>query len=382
MRNNCNYIAKVAIFLAFCCIQRHILLNKRRKNVKKAISYLIKYGIPLVIGVGLMWFLYKNVDMASMMDTLKTDVNYWWFAAVAVVSILSHVFRALRWRLQLNAIDVKPSFSAVVNSIFGTYAVNLVFPRLGEVWRCGYIANRQKASVTQVMGSMVADRLTDTVTVLTLTLITFLLAQNAFGQFFDAYPQMKENLMNIVSDARVWMGTIIVIAAFGWLLIMKTENKIIKKIQLMARNLWEGFAAITRMDGKWWFLLLTILIWGCYFLQLYLACQAFSFTSNLSVLAVLVVFVLSSIGMGIPTNGGLGAWHVATIFGLSLYGVGVFNPGNFDPRASAFAMLVWGFQTLLLIVLGIYAFISMAIDRRRIVTGKTVVETTNDEIKL
>ena len=292
--------------------------------MKKAISYLIKYGIPLVIGVGLMWFLYKNVDMASMMDTLKTDVNYWWFAAVAVVSILSHVFRALRWRLQLNAINVKPSFSAVVNSIFGTYAVNLVFPRLGEVWRCGYIANRQKASVTQVMGSMVADRLTDTVTVLTLTLITFLLA----------------------------------------------------------RNLWEGFAAITRMDGKWWFLLLTILIWGCYFLQLYLACQAFSFTSNLSVLAVLVVFVLSSIGMGIPTNGGLGAWHVATIFGLSLYGVGVFNPGNFDPRASAFAMLVWGFQTLLLIVLGIYAFISMAIDRQRIETGKTVVETTNDEIKL
>ena len=343
--------------------------------MKKAISYLVKYGIPLVIGVGLMWFLYKNVDAASMMDTLKTDVNYWWFAAVAVVSILSHIFRALRWNLQLKAIDVKPSFSAVLNSIFGTYFVNLVFPRLGEVWRCGYIANRQKASVTQVMGSMVADRLTDTV-------ITFLLAQNAFGQFFDAYPEMKQNFMNIASDARVWMGTVLVIAVVGWLLIMKTENKFIKKIQLMARNLWEGFAGIAHMKGKWWFLLLTILIWGCYFLQLYLACQAFTFTSNLTVLAVLVVFVLSSIGMGVPTNGGLGAWHVATIFGLSLYGIGVFDPSNFDPRASAFAMFVWGFQQVLIIGLGIYAFISMAIDRRRIETGKTVVETTNDEIKL
>ena len=350
--------------------------------MKKAISYLVKYGIPLVIGVGLMWFLYKNVDINLMMDTLKTDVNYWWFVAVAVISIMSHVFRALRWRLQLKAINVKPSFSAVVNSIFGTYAVNLVFPRLGEVWRCGYIANRQKASVTQVMGSMVADRLTDTVTVLLLTLVTFLLAQDAFGQFFDAYPQTRDSIMGVVSDSRIWIGTIVALAALGWLLIMKTENKFIMKIQLMARNLWEGFAAITRMDGKWWFLLLTILIWGCYFLQLYLACKAFTFTSGLTVLAVLVVFVLSSIGMGIPTNGGLGAWHVATIFGLSLYGIGVFNPGNFDPRATAFAMLVWGFQTLLLIVLGIYAFISMAIDRRRIETGKTVVDTTNDEIKL
>ncbi len=350
--------------------------------MKKVISYLVKYGIPLVIGVGLMYFLYKNVDINSMMDTLKTDVDYWWFLPVAVVSIMSHVFRALRWRLQLKAIDVKPSFGAVLNSIFGTYAVNLVFPRLGEVWRCGYIANRQKASVTQVMGSMVADRLTDTLTVLLLTLVAFLLAQGDFAKFFDAYPQMKENFLNVASDGRIWFGTAIAIIAIGWLLVMKTENKFIKKIQLMARNLWEGFAAITRMDGKWWFLLLTILIWGCYFMQLYLACKAFSFTSPLSVLAVLVMFVLSSIGMGVPTNGGLGSWHLAIIFGLSLYGVGVFSASNPDPRASAFAMLVWGFQTLLLIVLGIYAFISMAIDRRRIESGKTVVDTTNDEIKL
>lgn len=350
--------------------------------MKKAISYLIKYGIPLVIGVGLMYFLYKNVDLDAMMDTLKTDVNYWWFIPIAIVSIFSHVFRALRWRLQLKAIDVKPSFSAVLNSIFGTYAVNLAFPRLGEVWRCGYIANRQKASVTQVMGSMVADRLTDTVTVLALTFVTFLLAQGAFSKFFDAYPQMKENFMSVASDARIWFGTTIIIIALGWLLVMKTENKIIKKIQLMARNLWNGFAAISRMEGKWWFLLLTILIWGCYFLQLYLATKAFTFTNGLSVLAVLVMFVLSSIGMGVPTNGGLGAWHVAIIFGLSLYGVGVFATNNFDPRASTFAMLVWGFQTLLLIVLGVYAFITMAIDRRRIETGKTVVDTTNDEIKL
>ena len=346
--------------------------------MKKAISYLIKYGIPLLIGVGLMWFLYKNVDIDTMMTTLKTDVNYMWFIPVAVVSILSHVFRALRWRLQLRAIDVKPSFSAVLNSIFGTYAVNLAFPRLGEVWRCGYIANRQKASFTKVTGSMVADRLTDTVTVLALTFVTFLLAQGAFVKFFEAYPGITGSLSNPL----LWLGAAVVIAGLGWLMVMKTENKFIQKVQLAARNLWQGFYGITKMNGKWWFLLYTVLIWGCYFLQLYIACKAFTFTNGLSVLAVLVMFVLSSIGMGVPTNGGLGAWHVAIIFGLSLYGVGVFNPDNFDPRASAFAMLVWGFQTLLLIVLGIYAFTSMAIDRKRIETGKTVVDTTGDEVQL
>jgi len=86
--------------------------------------------------------------------------------------------------------------------------------------------------------------------------------------------------------------------------------------------------------------------------------------------------------MGIPTNGGLGSWHVAIIFGLSLYGVGAFTPPNFDTQASAFAMMVWGFQTLILIVLGVYAFAMMAVDRRRIASGKTVVDTTNDTVQL
>ena len=125
---------------------------------------MLKYLVPVIIGVGLFYFLYTNVNVDEMKKVIASDVNYWWFLPVIVVSTFSHVFRALRWRLQLRAIGVDAPISALVNSIFGTYAVNLVFPRLGEVWRTGYIANRQKASFTTVLGSMVADRMTDTVT--------------------------------------------------------------------------------------------------------------------------------------------------------------------------------------------------------------------------
>ena len=83
-----------------------------------------------------------------------------------------------------------------------------------------------------------------------------------------------------------------------------------------------------------------------------------------------------------PTNGGLGAWHMAIILGLSIYGVGTFDVNNLDPNASGFAMLVWGIQTLLLIALGIYAFVSMEIDRRNIASGKTVVKTKGDKMQL
>lgn len=86
--------------------------------------------------------------------------------------------------------------------------------------------------------------------------------------------------------------------------------------------------------------------------------------------------------MGVPTNGGLGAYHVAIIFGLSLYGVGVFDTNNFDPQASAFAMVEWGFQTVILIALGIYTAIYVAVDKHRIATGKTIVKTSGDKMKL
>lgn len=333
--------------------------------MKKVLSIILKYGVPVIIGVGLIYFLYKNVDLEAMKATLASDVNYWWFVPVICVSIMSHVFRALRWRLQLRAIDVKTPLHPIVNSIFGTYAVNLVFPRLGEVWRCGYIANREKASFTQVVGSMVADRLSDTVTVLALTLFTFFLAQDAFYSFLDTYPQVKDGLVGMVTSWKTWVAAVVGVAALVWLFTSKTENKLVLKVKDMVKNLWDGFAAIWHMEGKWWFLLYTLCIWGCYFFQLYIAAQAFSYTCDLSALAILVLFVLSSIGMGIPTNGGLGAWHMAIIFGLSLYGVGTFSASNPDTQASAFAMLVWGIQTLLLIVLGIYAFTCIALEKKK-----------------
>ena len=92
--------------------------------MKKVVSALLKYGIPIAISVGLAWFLYKNVDLDAIKTSLRQDVNYWWFVPVILINILSHVFRAMRWRLQLRAIDVHPPLLALVNSRKYTYGRN------------------------------------------------------------------------------------------------------------------------------------------------------------------------------------------------------------------------------------------------------------------
>lgn len=347
---------------------------------KRIFGKFAKYIIPLAIGVGLIYLLYSSFDFAQMKEIMRNSIDYRWIALALFISIFSHLFRAARWNLQLKALGIHAPFITVVNSIFGTYAVNLVFPRLGEVWRSTYIASRQHASFTTVFGSMVGDRLSDTFTVLLLTVATFFVSQEAFISFLDTYPNIKESLTKLVTSPWIWSAGIACLVALIMLFRSSTSNKIILGIKTMIKNLWDGFYVIVKMKGKWWFLFYTILIWSCYYLQLYVATFAFPFTEHLGAKAALVLFVLSSISMGIPTNGGLGAWHIAIIFGLSLYGVGSnFSPaGPFDAQASTFAMVVWGAQTLLLIALGIYTFIYIAIDKHRIATGKVKVDVPAD----
>lgn len=327
---------------------------------KKIISYAVKYLLPLALTILLVWYMFSKVDFRHMMEIIRHGVDYWWILLAMGISVFSHIFRAMRWRIQLRALGLRPPLMALSCSIFGCYALNLVFPRLGEVWRCTYISRREKASFTTVLGSMVADRLADTLTVLTLVLVTFLVAAGALNSFLSKYP-VGRDLLNLIGS--VWFWVVIAVGCVAvWLVFRFGRNtKPVQKVIGMLKELWQGFAVVTRMPGKWNFLLLTLCIWGCYFLQLYVAFFAFGFTRELcsqpelgfGLVPCLVAFVLSSIGMAIPSNGGLGPWNIAVMFGLAIYGIS-------DAQGTAFSMLQWSGQTVMLILLGIFTMIYIA----------------------
>ena len=157
-------------------------------TVKKLVSNSLKWLLPLGLTVLLLYYMFSKVDFVDIWQILTSGVDYGWILCAMTISIFSHVFRALRWRIQLRSLGINPPLMAVVCSIFGTYALNLVFPRLGEIWRCTYIAEREKKPFTEVVGTMMSDRITDTLMVLGLTLLTFLVAAPAIESFLDKYP--------------------------------------------------------------------------------------------------------------------------------------------------------------------------------------------------
>ena len=338
---------------------------------RQILSGLLKYGIPFIISVGLCYLLFTGIDFKEMIEIVRRDCDYKWIVAALGLSLFSYVFRALRWSIQLQALGIKVPLFYLVLSMFGTYAVNLVFPRLGEVWRSGYVAQRQDAPFTAVFGSMVAERLADTITVALLTLLAFGVASGALITYFGDNSSVIDTAKSLLLSPWLWAIAVICVVGLWWLLCRKTGNRVITRIQKAFRELWAGFAVIVKMPGKGRWLEWTLCVWGCYFTQMLIAFMAFPATEGVigthGLGAVLVVFALSSISMGVPSNGGIGPWQWAVIFGLGIYGVE-------NATAGAFANVVLGSQTLLQIILGIFTFIMIALDKRRKKSKNTNIE--------
>lgn len=338
-------------------------LNKK-KGSKGIIGMALRWLLPLALTVLLVWYMFRKVHFGEMMDIIRHGVNYWWILFAMGLSMLSHIIRAVRWRLQLKSLGIHPPVLALCCSIFGCYALNLVFPRLGEVWRCTYIAKRQNAPFTKVFGSMVADRLSDTVCVFFLTILTFIVAAPAIDSFMTKYP-VGQGILNTIQSPIFWIAIVACCAGVWCVFHYGRDNSVIAKLRKWIADTWKGFAVITEMKGKWAFVLYSIGIWTCYFLQLYVAFFAFPFTRELcteaslgyGLVPALVAFILSSFGMAIPSNGGLGPWNLAVMFGLAIYGIS-------QADGTAFSMLVWSGQTVMLILLGIFTMAYIAIGKK------------------
>lgn len=323
-------------------------------TAKRLLGYAVKWLLPVALTVLLVTYMFRKVDFSEMVQILRHGVDYWWILCAMGISVLSHVIRAIRWRIQLRSLGINAPLMALCCSVFGCYALNLIFPRLGEVWRCTYISRREKAPFTKVLGSMVADRLSDTVCVMFLIILTFIVAAPAINAFLTKYP-VGQGLVDMMSNPWFWVALTGGIVLIWAILHFCGEYGPVKKLKGWTNDTWQGFAAVGKMKGKWAFIFYSIAIWFCYYIQLYVAFFAFPFTRELcsepglafGLTPCLVAFVLSSIGMAVPSNGGLGPWNIAVMFGLAIYGISATD-------GTAFSMLQWSGQTVMLIILGLF----------------------------
>lgn len=330
------------------------------ERVKK----ILKFLIPLVFSVLLIWWLFKKVNFQQVMTIIRGNVDYRWLLVVMVIVVLSHCIRGIRWGYQLRAAGIGnvPTMSLCC-SIFGAYALNLLVPYMGEAWRIVYIAKRQNKPISTVLGTDIGDRISDAVVVVLLLILALVVGHSYIIAFLDHYSVGKK-LLHMVSDPYFWISIFAVLASGIALFYVFRKTAWEQKLIVSLKRIWLGFKVLFTMEGRWAYLWLTLGIWVCYYLETYIGFLAFPFTRHLmaesgmalGLLPGLIAFVFGSMSIAIPSNGGLGPWNLAVMFALSLFGI-----ANAD--GAAFSLVIWSTVSLTLVLLGLYTLCYVAMSR-------------------
>ncbi|MCH5217112.1 MAG: flippase-like domain-containing protein [Muribaculaceae bacterium] len=335
--------------------------KKAQDGLHKALDIVgkvCKIVLPMGISAVLVIWLFHKVNIQEIKTVLHNGVRFEFIAMMMFFTMLSYIIRGIRWGIQLRAAGV-PRMSPVAESvsIFGAYALNLLVQYLGEAWRCIYVARKEKVKIATIVGTDLGDRGSDLVMILLILLLTLCVASQQIHHFFDQYSlgRFLEHLFD-----NWWLYAIIIVVFGGFILADREwdKTKFFSGFNLSCRRMWDGFKVLFFMKGRWNYLWLTIGIWVCYFLDTYLCFFAFPFTRELiatpgsayGLVPGLVVFIFGSMSMAVPSNGGLGPWNVAVMYALMLYGVSSAN-------AAAYSLVVWGFQAIMIIALGIFSAI-------------------------
>jgi uncharacterized protein (TIRG00374 family) len=316
--------------------------------LKKILNIIIKVFLPLILGCALLWYLYRDIDFGEIWQIIKTSVRYDILLFSLLFGLIANIIRAYRWGLLINTLGEKFKMKNLVYAVLGNYALNFVFPRVGEVWRCGIITKYEKISFTKLLGTLLIDRVADTLSVALLTMFIVIFHFGFFKMFLANNPQLA------ISFPDGWLIiSILIVIVVVWLIFTRLSHlSLVQKVKDMLLSIWEGMKSVWLMDRKRLFILQTILIWGFYFLYFYITFYAFNFTSSLGVSLGLVAFVMGSISVAAPIQGGIGAWHFIVIATLVCFGVK-------ETDAAAFALVVHSVQSIWMASCGIFGIVAL-----------------------
>ena len=324
-------------------------------DFKQIFQKIIQILLPLTLGIILLWYLYRNQDLSEMMNIVKKGVRYDILLFSLIFGLLGNVFRGFRWALLIDSFGKRVKRKNTVYAVFGNYAINMALPRVGEFWRCGVISKYEKQPFTKLLGTLFVDRIMDTAVVAMLTLCLFVFNIRFFKNFFSENPPaFIEAMSSVISSVWTYL-CIVVLVLLIWLIFVKFKRlTIVKKIKEMMYNIWEGIKSLWKIERKKTFFVQTLSIWVCYFLYFYITFYAFDFTKDLGVRIALIAFAMSSIGVAVPVQGGIGVWHFMVISTLVAFGVDSNDAG-------AFAFLVFAIQTLWIVLVGLFGIAALPI---------------------
>ena len=243
----------------------------------------------------------------------------------------------------------RPKFGNSFMAVYSAYLINFTIPRAGELARASILTNYEKVPFDKGIGTIVAERVADTIMLLLVIIIALSLEFDFIYNFFIE----KFNPLTLIIGATV----LIILGIIAILILKRSTNTYILKIKEFLSGLVEGLLSIFKMERKWAFIFHTFFIWGMYVLMFYVTTFALPELKDMSVAAALIGFILASFSIA-ATNGGIGSFPEAIVIAFL-----VFNLPE-DP-SRAFGWIMWSTQTLVIIILGGLSLVYLPIYNRK-----------------
>ena len=327
-------------------------------ETKKLFSNSLKVLSPLILGGAILYWMYRGFDFSRIQHVLLHEMNWWWMLLSFPFGILAQLCRGWRWKQTLEPVDEHPRTTTCVHAVFLSYAASLVIPRIGEFARCAVLKRYDNVSFSKSLGTVVTERAIDSLLVMIITGCTLLFQMSIFGTFFEKTGTSVESILHQFSWTGYFVTAICGIAVLWLLHVLLKRLSFYDKVKATLKGIWQGIVSLKDVRNIPLFTILTLGIWGSYFLHYYLTFFCFDFSSNLGLSCALVTFVVGSIAVIVPTPNGAGPWHFAVKTMLILYGIA-------DEQALYFVLIVHTVQTMLVMVLGIYAWGALAFSKRK-----------------
>jgi uncharacterized protein (TIRG00374 family) len=332
--------------------------------LKKKILTVLKFAFFIGLGLFFIWWFQRKLSPQEKHEISNSfhSANYIWVFVAFIPGLLSHLSRALRWRLLLKPMGYEPKIKTTYAAVMIGYFANLAFPRLGEIMRCGILNKYEKIPVSKSFGTVITERTVDMIMFLLLFLLAFIiefknLKDYVYESFWIKFAD-KFNNFNVTGALFIFMLSFIILAVVIFFLFRKkiAASNIYIKIMVFILGLVEGIKSLSKVEKPYLFLFHTFFIWFNYFLTVWIAFFCFEQTSSLGLNVVLSALIMGSIGIMI-VPGGIGIYPVIISQTLLIFSI---------PKTVGYAMgwISWSSQTLLIIIIGLVSLVILPLIKK------------------
>ena len=312
--------------------------------------------LSLMLGGAILYWMYRDFDFQSVKDILLNQMNWWWMLASFPFCVMAQMFRGWRWKQSLDPLGEHAKLSNCFNAVFVSYAASLVIPRIGEFTRCGILTRKDGVSFAKSLGTVVTERIVDTLVLLVIILCIALMQLPVMLSFFSHTGTRFDAMLDFFGQFSTTGYIVTLICGLALCISMYLVRKRIafySKIRNTIHGLKDGMLSVRKVHNLPLYIMYSVGIWVAYFLHYYLTFFCFQETAALSLSCALVSFAVGCIAVLVPTPNGAGSWHFAVKTVLIIYGVS-------DPAALFFVLIVHSVQTLMVILLGIYGWLRLS----------------------